>query len=145
MEQNGQTAAQRNGRAGTAKPDPEVVPKAERRRYSAAYKEQILKAAAACTGPGEIGALLRREGLYSSHLSKWRKQWAAGGLAGLQGTGRGRKVQPETRQRARIRELEAEVARLRLRLESAETIIAVQKKLATLLGPLVESQGDSNR
>jgi transposase-like protein len=138
-------AVRSNGQVGTVKPDPEVVPKAERRRYSAAYKEQILKAAAACAGPGELGALLRREGLYSSHLSKWRKQWAAGGLAGLQGSGRGRKAQPETRQQARIRELEAEVVRLRARLESAETIIAVQKKLATLLGPLVESQGDSNR
>ena len=145
MEQNGQSASRSNGRAGTAKPDPEVVPKAERRRYGAAYKEQILKAAAACTGPGEIGALLRREGLYSSHLSKWRKQWAAGGLAGLQGTRRGRKVQPETRQQARIRELEVEGGRLRTRLESAETIIAVQKKLATLLGPLVESQEGSIR
>ena len=145
MEQNGQNGAQRNGQVGTAKPDPEVVPKAMRRRFKAAYKERILRAADACAGPGEIGALLRREGLYSSHLSKWRKQWAAGGLAGLQGTGRGRKAQPETRQQARIRELETEVARLRTRLESAETIIAVQKKLATLLGPLVESQEGSIR
>jgi transposase-like protein len=145
MEQSGQLAARSNGQVGTVKPDPEVVPKAERRRYSAAYKEQILRAAEACTGPGEIGALLRREGLYSSQLSKWRKQWAAGGQAGLAGKGRGRKAQPETRQQARIRELEAEVAGLRARLESAETIIAVQKKLATLLGPLVESQGDWNR
>ena len=139
MEQNGQDETRRNGEVGTAKPDPEVVAKAVRRRFSAAYKERILKAADGCTEPGEVGALLRGEGLYSSHLWKWRKQWAAGGWAGLQGRGRGRKARIETRQNARIRDLEAEVGRLRTRLEQAETIIAVQKKLATLLGPLVES------
>src|SRR3989304_4916878 len=92
MEQNGQDVTRRNGDVGTAKPDPEVVAKAVRRRFSAAYKERILKAAEACTEPGEIGALLRGEGLYSSHLSKWRQQWAAGGGAGLKGGGGGRKA-----------------------------------------------------
>jgi transposase-like protein len=65
------------------RPDPEVVPKAKRRRFSAEYKLRILREADACSEPGEIGSLLRREGLYSSHLSNWRRQRQSGTLAGL--------------------------------------------------------------
>jgi transposase len=84
--------------------------------------------------PGEIGALLRREGLYSSHLTTWRRQREAGALAGLTPRKRGRRAQPVDVQGARVAELEREVERLRQRLLQAETIIEVQKKVSLLLG-----------
>ena len=80
-------AAARPSREGV--PDPELVEKAKRRTFTAEYKLRILKQAEACTRPGEIGALLRREGLYTSHLTAWRKQRDAGALAGLDGSFRG--------------------------------------------------------
>ena len=114
-------------------PDPEVPVKAQRRRYSAEYKLRILEEADQC-GPGEIGAMLRREGLYSSLLSRWRRQRETGTLAGLEPKKRGRKARPVDPQAKRIAELERETARLREKLEKAETIIEVQKKLSRLLG-----------
>jgi transposase len=108
-------------------PDPEVVPKAERRQFSTDYKLRVLAEADRCSEPGEIGALLRREGLYSSHLSKWRQQRERGAL----GQQRGRKPDPQT---AELKRLQRENERLRSRLERAEHIIEVQKKLAELLG-----------
>jgi len=114
-------------------PDPEVPAKARRRRFSAKYKLGILEQADRCTEPGEIGALLRREGLYSSHLSKWRQQREDGALAGLAPKKRGRKARPVDSQVRRVAELERENARLRDQLEKAETIISVQKKLSRLL------------
>lgn len=107
--------------------DPEVLPKAERRQFSADYKLRVLAEADRCSEPGEIGALLRREGLYSSHLSKWRQQRERGAL----GQQRGRKADPQT---AELKRLQRENERLRSRLERAEHIIEVQKKLAELLG-----------
>jgi transposase-like protein len=71
------------GRDGAGAPDPELKERPERRRFSAKYKLRILEAADACTKPGELGALLRREGLYTSHLSQWRKQRREGALAAL--------------------------------------------------------------
>ena len=115
-------------------PDPEVPEKARRRRFKAAYKLEILKAVDACSQPGEIGALLRREGLYSSHLSKWRQQRDAGALKGLWPRKRGRKARPVDRQAKRITQLERENERLRHKLEQAEMIIDVQKKLSRILG-----------
>ena len=115
-------------------PDPEVPAKARRRRFTAAYKLDILTQADACSKPGEIGALLRREGLYSSLLSKWREQRAAGALAALRPKKRGRKPRRVDPQAKRVAQLERENGRLRQRLEKAETIIAVQKKLSRLLG-----------
>ena len=113
---------------GSQDPDPMEVPaKAQRRRYSAAYKKRILAAADRCSAPGEIGALLRREGLYSSLLSKWRRQREAGASAALEPKKRGRKAHPVDPQAKRIAELERETARLRHQLEKAEIIIAVQK------------------
>ena len=109
----------------------EVVPKAERRQFSAAYKLEILKEADGCTGRGEIGALLRREGLYGSHLEKWRRQRERGALGGLSGQKRGPKVD---RQAGEIARLQREKEELERRLEQAETIIEVQKKLCELLG-----------
>ena len=114
-------------------PDPEVAPRAKRRRFSAEYKLRILAEVDAGTERGAIGALLRREGLYSSHLDKWRKQRDRGALAGLRGQKRGRK--PDA-QAAEIARLQRENEQLRSRLEQAEQIIDVQKKLAELLGTM---------
>lgn len=114
-------------------PDPEVAEKARRRKFTATYKLDILRQADACSKPGEIGALLRREGLYSSLLSKWRSQRAAGALAALSPKKRGRKPRRVDPQAKRMAQLERENARLREKLEKAETIIEVQKKLSRLL------------
>ena len=115
-------------------PDPEVLEKARRRRFSATYKLEILQEADACSEPGEIGALLRREGLYSSHLSKWRQQREEGALEGLKPKKRGRKARPRNPLTRRVAELERDNERLRRKLEQAETIIEVQKKLSRILG-----------
>ena len=113
-------------------PEPEVLPRAKRRRFSAEYKLSILEEADSCTRRGQIGALLRREGLYSSHLSTWRQQRLLGQLEGLSPKKRGRKPQdPAVEEAARLRR---ENERLRARLEQAEMIIDVQKKLSQLLG-----------
>jgi len=112
-------------------PNPQVTPKAERRRFSPEYKLRILAEADACTERGAIGALLRREGLYASHLEKWRRQRGRGALEGLTTQKRGRKVAAEA---AELMRLQRENAALQARLQQAETIIEVQKKLSTLLG-----------
>ena len=114
-------------------PDPEVPAKARRRQYSAAYKQRILEEAERCNVPGEIGAMLRREGLYSSLLSSWRRQRDSGALEALKPKKRGRKTRSVDPQAKRIAELERETRRLREKLEKAETIIEVQKKLSRLL------------
>ncbi|MGH8565589.1 MAG: transposase [Gammaproteobacteria bacterium] len=110
-----------------ARPDPEVAEKAVRRKFTAEYKRSILEQADAGQGEGAIGALLRREGLYSSHLSTWRRQRKEGTLQALSAKKRGRKsnFHPLAPENARLR---AENARLLCRLEQAETIIEVQKK-----------------
>ena len=110
--------------------DTEVAPKAARRRFTAEYKRRILKEAEAC-GPGEIGALLRREGLYSSHLTVWRRQQATGELTGLSAKKRGPKVDAQARELARLKR---ENERLQVKLQQAEAIIAAQKKLGELFG-----------
>lgn len=110
-------------------PDPEVRLVVRRRVFSATYKQDILQQAAACRH-GELGALLRREGLYSSHLSDWRRQLAADGPAGLAAKKRGPKPSPEER---RVAELERDLACTRKRLEQAEAIIDAQKKLSALM------------
>jgi len=107
----------------------EVVARAQRRRFSAEYKLRILQEADGCA-PGELGALLRREGLYSSNLSKWRRQRQAGQLAGLRPKRRGRKVDARAQE---VTRLERENARLQVQLERAELIIEAQKKLLVLL------------
>ena len=122
-------------------PDPEVVPKAERRRFSADYKQRILQEAAACTQPGEVGALLRREGLYSSHLTTWRQQRRRGERHGLTPAQRGRKADPQA---AEIAQLQRENERLKAQLERAELIIDVQKKLSQMLG-LPETPSDESK
>ena len=129
-----------NGTTAVPTPDPEVVPKAQRRVFTASYKLWVLEEADKCVGqPGRLGALLRREGLYSSHLSKWRQQRAAGQFAGLTPQKRGRKVNEAA---AEISQLRQDKARLEQQLAQAELIIEAQKKLSELLGlTLVASNG----
>lgn len=121
----------RNGQLEAEVTDPEVVPGAKRRHFSAKYKLRILAEADQCTQRGEVGALLRREGLYSSHLTTWRRQRERGQLAGLTPKKRGRKPDPQA---AELVRLQRENERLKARLEQAETIIEVQKKLSQMLG-----------
>ena len=115
-------------------PDPEVLAKPTRRRFSAEYRLRIVEEADRCREPGEIGRLLRREGLYSSHLSTWRKARRQGALQGLTPRKRGPKPAPSHPLGAQVRRLEAQVARLEKELATAHTILEVQGKVAGLLG-----------
>lgn len=126
------------------RPDPEVPAKARRRRFSAQYKKNILEEADACKGnPGAMGALLRREGVYSSHLTTWRKQREKGELDGLAPKKRGRKGKPIHPLTRKVRALEVENRRLQKQLDKAETIISFQKKLSEMLGiPLDRKEND---
>src|SRR5437879_7841030 len=112
----------------------EVVAKARRRRFTATEKLRVLREADACTRPGELGALLRREGLYSSHLSAWRAARQRGELAGLTPRPRGPKAKSVDPRDKKIAELERETRRLQARLERAEGLIAVQTKVSQLPG-----------
>jgi len=115
-------------------PDPAVPEKPVRRRFTAEYKLRILREADHSTGPGQLGALLRREGLYSSHLTTWRKQREEGTLAGLTPKRRGRKANPDAALIAENERLKRQTERLAEKLRQAETIIEVQKKLSEILG-----------
>ena len=112
----------------------EVSAKAKRRRFSAEYKVRILREADGCKQTGEIGALLRREGLYSSHLLTWRAQAKRGELAALAPKKRGPKPKEVDPRDKRLAELQREITKLTRRAERAEAIIEVQKKLSQLLG-----------
>lgn len=138
-----QKSADGDAPAGADRPDPEVPVKARRRRFTAAYKLRILKEAKACRGQGTLGALLRREGLYSAHLSKWRRQRDEGVLAGLEPKKRGRKPRTEDPSAARVRELERENKRLEHQLAQAQTIIDVQKKLCEMFNVVPATRGES--
>ena len=124
-----------NGKVAEEMADTEVVAKAKRRQYTAEYKLCVLNEVDACKGAGEIGALLRREGLYSSLVSKWRQQREKGSLEGLGAHKRGPKPDPQVAEMAR---LQRENERLRERLRKAELIIDVQKKVAQMLGAPIE-------
>jgi transposase len=115
-------------------PNPEVPEKPVRRRFTAEYKLRILREAEACQRHGELGALLRREGLYSSHLTTWRQQRDQGALDALQAKRRGRKPQSINPLAAENERLQRENDRLAMRLKQAETIIDVQKKVSEILG-----------
>ena len=116
-----------NGNPPVDLPDPEVRIRAQRRRFSAEYKIRILEEADRCTEPGEVGSLLRREGLYSSSLSNWRRQRAAGTLGTAK---RGRKADPLA---AENKQLRRENERLKRDLEKAKLIMDAQKKIAEIL------------
>jgi transposase-like protein len=132
------TTSRHNSRQAAGARDPEVVPKAKRRQFSAAYKLQIVEEADACTEPDEVGALLRREGRYSSHLTDWRRLRDAGKLQGG-GKKRGRKADPKAAEIARLREENEQLSR---ELEKAGLIIDVQKKLAEVLGLTIPVKDD---
>ncbi len=122
--------------------DPEVPEKAKRRRFDAAYKQRILEEADRLTGPGELGELLRREGLYSSHLTCWRRQRDEGSLAGLKPKRRGRKAKRKDPLTKELDKLHRENQRLAERLRQAEAIIDVQKKVSEMLGIPLASLDD---
>lgn len=112
----------------------EVLAKAERRRFTAEYKLKVLREADRCKQPGEIGALLRREGLYWSNLTTWRKQRESGELAGLSARKRGPQRREKNPLAERVRELERDNMRLKRRAERAEGIVELQKKVSEILG-----------
>lgn len=135
----------RNGNERSKTPDPEVVPVAQRRRFSAKEKLRVLEEADACTEPGKIGALLRREGIYYSYLSRWRRARDQGQLTALDAKKRGPKLTPDSALNRQVSKLRQENERLQSRLDQAMTIIEVQKKLSTLLGPSPEMSGSSGQ
>ena len=122
------------GGNGAPIPDPAVLEKPVRRRFTAEYKLRILREADRSTEAGQLGALLRREGLYSSHLTTWRQQRDAGTLAGLTPKRRGPKPNADAPLIAENQRLSRENQRLTAQLRQAETIIEVQKKLSEILG-----------
>ena len=132
-EERSDEAPNRGGAAPNTTPDPEVLAKPTRRQFTSEYRLRIVEEADRCTEPGEVGRLLRREGLYSSHLSAWRKARREGSLQGLAPKKRGAKPKRDPRD-GQVRALEAEVARLNKELAKAHTILEVQGKVAGLLG-----------
>lgn len=129
--------------SAAAVPDPEVAATAKRRQFSSSQKRRILSAADRCSELGEIGALLRREGIYSSQLATWRKQREALERAVLEPKKRGRKADPVLAEARQVAELTKENDRLRHQLAQAHIIIDVQKKLCTLLGlPTAADRGE---
>ena len=128
-----------------ANPSVEVTEKPVRRRFTIEYKMNILALADACTERGQLGELLRREGLYSSHLTTWRKQRDEGALAGLTPKRRGRKAKPKNPSAQEAARLQRENERLKERLRQAELIIDVQKKVSEMLNiPLKNHQSDGS-
>lgn len=136
MSQNRTMQTNPNGSARLAQPDPEVVVPSQRRQFTVADKLRILEEVDRCE-PGQIGAILRREGLYSSHLANWRRQRAAGQLSSR----RGRKAEPQATELAA---LHREKERLQAELEQARLIIEVQKKLCQLFGLPTQPEDGSN-
>ena len=128
--------------ASIAPPDPEVAATARRRQFSSTERRRILAAADKCKASGAIGALLRREGIYSSQLATWRKQRAAAERAALEPQKRGCKVDPTLAETRRLGQLTRENDQLRRQLAQARTIIDVQKKVCTLLELLTDETPD---
>jgi len=123
-------------------PDPEVAVTGKRRRFSGAEKRRILTEADRCTKPGELGALMRREGIYSSMLTNWRKQRGQAERAALAPKKRGPKPAANAAEVRELKQLTRENARLQRELDRAHTIIDVQKKLCTLLGLPTADESD---
>jgi transposase len=130
----------RGARAGSGPPpDPELVERPKRRRFSAEYKLQVVREADACSQPGEIGALLRREGLYSSHLVEWRRARDAGALEALERSPGRRKPDPRD---ARIAELERRARRAEAELDKARRVIEIQGNVSALLEQMLGTEGE---
>jgi transposase len=127
-----------NNRAAAAPPNPEVSAKPKRRQFTAAYKARIVEEANKCTEQGQIGELLRREGLYSSAITLWRRQYQSGALRALKDDKRGRKPIRDARDQE-LERLRKENGRLNKKLVQAELIIDIQKKVAALLGNPIET------
>jgi transposase-like protein len=129
----------RDARAGSGSlPDPELVERPRRRRFGAEYKLAIVREADACTQPGEIGALLRREGLYSSHLVEWRRARDAGALEALDRPRGRRKSDPRD---TRIAELERRARRAEAELDKARRVIEIQGNVSALLEQMLGTEG----
>ena len=122
----------------------EVVAKATRRRFSAEYKLKILRAAEAGTKPGEIGALLRREGLYGSNITTWRAQQRKGALAGLAQKPRGPAPVEKNPLLATVAAQEQAIVRLTARAERAEALVDLQKKVSEILGIALTRHGETD-
>ena len=136
MTQEQKPIMNQNGAMADKRPNPEVVPKAKRRIFTASYKQWVLEEADKCREqPGRVGALLRREGLYSSHLTTWRRQQKAGQLAGLAPRKRGRKVDETAAENSWLKQKNE---RLERQLSQAELINDAQKKLSEILGLTLE-------
>ncbi len=135
-----------NPAASAALPNPEVSTRPQRRRFTAAYKLSIVEEAQRCTDHGQIGALLRREGLYSSALTLWRRQYQQGARQGLLDDNRGRKP-VRSAQDQETQRLRQEVERLTQKLQQAELIIDIQKKVAAIFGSpstMTPNSGDNS-
>ncbi len=150
VEVEGARRATGNSTAGAttntpARPNPEVPEKRQRRQYTAACKKRILEEADRCAEPHQVGALLRREGLYSSNLTTWRRQREAGTLAGLKPRKRGRKAKPGNPLKKQNEALKRENSRLNDKLRKAEIIIDVQKKVSELLGISLSPNPDGKK
>ena len=124
-------------------PDPEVAELKPRRNFTAKYKLRILSEADRCSQPGELGALLRREGLYSSNLNTWRRQREKGLLQAMSPKKRGRKHKEKNPLTSRVSQLEKENRRLEQKLKQAELIIEAQKKMSEILG-IAQNLSESN-
>jgi transposase len=120
----------------------EVLAKASRRRFSAEYKLKVLREAELCTQPGELGALLRREGLYSSNLTTWRAQRRTGELGGLAPKRRGPAPKAKNPLAPKVAALEREVTRHKAWAERAEALVELQKKVAEFLGIALQRNGE---
>src|SRR4051794_2731457 len=134
---DGESGRGARGAAGPL-PDPELVERPKRRRFTAKYKLEILERAEACARPGEIGELLRREGLYTSHLTAWRKQRKNGALKEL-GKPRGRK--PADRRDQQIAELRRRAERAEVELQKARRVIEIQGNVSALLEQMLGTEG----
>ena len=132
-----------NGVSQDHRPQTEVTPKAKRRQFSAQYKLRILEEVDQCTRPGEIGALLRREGLYSSHLTTWRRQRQQGQIGALSAKKRGPKPAADAAMARELAQLRKEKQHLEQQLKKAELIIEVQKKVSLLLGVDLDAKNEA--
>ena len=130
--------------ARVAAPDPEVAEKKSRRRFTAKYKLRILDQADNCTEPGQLGALLRQQGLYSSNLTTWRRQREKGLLSAMAPKKRGRKKKPKNPLADQLARLEKENRKLRDKLAKAEIIIDVQKKVSQILSMDQDQNSDDD-